>query len=82
MLKVLRFPRYCKCVDFQMLQSCQHSVCKCSSTSKSCNILGAFRMCREEKLFANATEPTRVAGLSMLRSFAVALKIVAGVTKF
>ena len=39
-------------------------------------------MWREEKLFANATEPTRVAVLSMLRSFAMALKMVAGVTKF
>ena len=43
---------------------------------------GSLRTCREEKLFGNATEPTRVAELSMLRGFAVALKMVAGVTEF
>ena len=33
-------------------------------------------------MFAIAAEPTGVAERSMLRSFAVALKIVAGVTEF
>ena len=64
----------CKVVNFQC--------CKCSSAFICCNIAEALECAGKKKLFANATEPTGVEELSMLRSFGVALKMVAGVTEF
>ena len=54
----------------------------CKLQNRFADVKGV-KCCREEKIvFANATEPTGVAELSVLGSIAVALKIVVGVSEF
>ena len=83
MQQCLQMLQYCR--GLKRLQGRKNCVCKCYRAYRGCRAFYVAELYggREEKIvFANATEPTGVVELSMLRSCMVAFKIVAGVTEF